>query len=101
MDGRESWLVAFAGTGPFLKAFRPQGFAISTTMWVLSEGQGRAGIPHLEPRDEAAVGLPRNSGHHRLPFWKKPCFRGPGPLNKRKSSWGGQLNWGMAPWTCL
>lgn len=88
MGGQASWLVAFPGTGRILKAFRPLGLGISATVWVLTEGQGHDGIPHLEPREQAAAELLRNR-HRWPPFWEKPFFRGPGPQKGRKSSWVG------------
>ena len=67
-SGRRS---AFPGAGRFLKAFGPLGSGISAVVWVPNEGQGRDGIPHPEPREQAAAELPRKRSH------RCPCGRGP------------------------
>lgn len=73
------WLWAFPGTGCFLKAFRAPVSGIPTMVWVLIEGQGRDGIPHPEPRKQAAAELLRNR-RHCCPFGRRHPAAGPGPL---------------------
>lgn len=52
---------------------------IPTMVWALTKGQGRAGIPHPEPRGQTAAEQPRHR-RHCCPSGRSHSAGGPGPL---------------------
>lgn len=50
-------------------------------VWVPTEGQGRDGIPHSKPKEQAAAELPRNRSHC-CPFGRSRPAGGPGLLGE-------------------